>query len=114
MFADRRGSCNDRGKNVSLLTAAGIDALEDDVDALTVERAKEAFRNMMRDDMPVAHRSAGCTIEMVMTEIGKMSRRFRTEGYEAPIAGLGREDPRLHDFGTWLPESSALANAEAQ
>lgn len=83
-------------------------------DALTVEQAKEVFRNTMGYDMPVTYRLVGYTAEMVMTEIGKMFRWFKTEGYGADIAGLRREEPRLQDFGTWLRESSGFAKAGAQ
>ena len=63
-------------------------------------------------DMPVTYRVVGSTAEMVMTEIGKMFRWFKTEGYGADIAGLRREEPRLQDFGTWLRESSGLQRQE--
>lgn len=83
-------------------------------DALTVQEAKEVFRNTMGYDMPVTYRLVGSAAEMVMTEIGKMFQWFKKEGYGADIAGLRREEPRLQDFGTWLRESSGFAKAGAQ
>ena len=77
-------------------------------DELNLKQAKEVFKQSLGYDMPETFGFVGSAVRFMVKEMGLMFSWFKTDGYQAGIPELRKEEPTLQDFGTWLKESSAF------
>ena len=77
-------------------------------DELTFAQGKKVFRDTMGYDMPETFSIVGPGIKLMSTEMGTMFDWFKTDGCEADIQQLRKEEPKLQDFSTWLKKTSTF------
>jgi len=75
-------------------------------DEMTLDEAREHFRNVTGKELPQAWGVLGKGMLWAIGELGAMFKFFEEEGYGADIPALSGEEPSLQDFETWLRESS--------
>lgn len=75
-------------------------------DELTLDEAKEKWRNVVGEDMPQSWGIAAKGLLWFMGDMGAMFRWFEREGYGADIEELRMEENSLQDMEAWLKHNS--------
>ena len=73
---------------------------------LTFEEMSACFEKVIGSPVPATYGVFGSALMWAVTEVNVMITWFATEGYNADISKLRKEEPKLCDFEGWLRERS--------